>query len=204
MRVSINHCSVASHKDSATKPYNKRNQVARLCTCLIIQQELSPRHVVPPFLIINLVMVIPSQIESQLLDLDVDNHVIYPRNRSFHRPDHQLSVCLVLGLGLIIFRKLENDPQGARWRRLLDEIHRRHSPFPPYNERPETRASECRQRVEIVRADAHPAARERHLRGVEAADEQYGADDGADEGAVCEEEYFDYVCSHRLLSRASY
>ncbi|KFZ00851.1 hypothetical protein V501_10412 [Pseudogymnoascus sp. VKM F-4519 (FW-2642)] len=69
-------------------------------------------------------------------------------------------------------------------------------PHPPNNERPKTRASECRQRAAIVRADADPAARERDLRGVEAAGgQQFGADDGADEGAVCEEEYVDYICA---------
>jgi hypothetical protein len=51
-----------------------------------------------------------------------------------------------------------------------------------------------------VRADADPAARERDLWGVEAAGgQQFGADDGADEGAVCEEEYVDYVCGYLLL-----
>lgn len=71
---------------------------------------------------------------------------------------------------------------------------------PAHNERPKTRASKCRQRVEVVRADADPAARERDLWGVEdARDQQYGADDGADEGAICEEEYVDYVCRNLLL-----
>lgn len=72
-----------------------------------------------------------------------------------------------------------------------------------HNERPKTRAPECRQRMEVVRADADPAARERDLWGVEdAGDQQYGADDGADEGAVCEEEYVYYVCKYSLLDRS--
>lgn len=58
--------------------------------------------------------------------------------------------------------------------------------------------------MEIVHADAHAAARERHLWGFEAAGKQYGANDGADEGAVCEEEYVYYVCSSLLLKEVGF
>jgi hypothetical protein len=40
---------------------------------------------------------------------------------------------------------------------------------------------------------ALPPKREKHLCGRETKSKQCGADNGADEGAVCEEEYLDYV-----------